>query len=210
MVKVADACSPLGVQYTYMHRFLLALLLLASPVLFAQKVNIDYDHEADFSRVRRYQWRLHPVFEKNPGLQEKYAIAIQLVQQSSNKELIKRGFQPADSMPDIYLTFFVIGDEAQETRTTIDPAMPIGPMMGPWWGSPYGWYGADMPVWTTTTVENFIEGTLVMDIVDAATSKLLWRAYCRDEIRDMRKRDENIDKAVRKALKQFPPKSKKK
>lgn len=206
-MALADACNPPGVQYTYMHRFLLALLLLASPVLFAQKVNIDYDREADFSRVRRYQWRLHPVFEKNPGLQEQYTVAIQLVQQSSNKELIKRGFQPEDATPDIFLTFFVVASDAQETITRIDPATP---MIGPWWGAPYGWYGTAMPVWTTTTVENFKEGMLVLDVVDAATSKLLWRAYCTDEIRDMRKRDENIDKAVRKALKQFPPKSKKK
>ena len=44
------------------------------------------------------------------------------------------------------------------------------------------------------------------NIVDASTSKLIWRAYCGDQIREMRKRDKKITAAVKKALDRFPPK----
>jgi len=49
---------------------------------------------------------------------------------------------------------------------------------------------------------------LVLDVVDAATSKLIWRPYATDTIRYMRNRDKNIDATVRKALDRFPPKQK--
>jgi hypothetical protein len=70
--------------------------------------------------------------------------------------------------------------------------------------SGYGWYGA--PTWTVTEVEDYLRGMLVIEILDAHTSKLLWRAACGDQIKDMRKRDENINKIVKKALERFPPK----
>jgi hypothetical protein len=170
------------------------------PVLpaFAQKVSVEFDHEADFSKVKRYQWRTHPVFEKKPELQNTYATGIQLVLEAGNQQLMKQGLQPVDASPDVFVTFFLIAQDAQELKTTVDS--------GPWWGYGYGWYAP--PAWTITEVEYYKEGMLVIDIVDAHTSKLLWRAYCSDQIRNMRTRDKNINSAVRKALGRFPPKQK--
>jgi hypothetical protein len=160
------------------------------PSAFAQKVDVQYDHNADFSRIRRYQWRTHPVFEKNPQLQQTYATGIQLVLEAGNAELMKRGFQPDDASPDIFVTFFLLTKEAQEIKTTME-------------SGGYGWYA--YPAWTVTTVEPYIKAMLVIDIVDAATSKLLWRAYCGDKVKDWRNRDKNANSTVRKALDKFPP-----
>lgn len=185
-----------------MRRFVLGAVLLAciGSSAFAQKVNIDYDRQADFPHIRRYQWRTHPVFEKDPSLLEKFSVAIQLVHQSGNKELIKRGMQPVESTPDVYFTFFIVADEGREAQTTAVASV------GMWSATPYGWYGGEMPVLTNTKIVNFVQGTLVIDVVNAATSRLIWRADCSDEIRDMSKRDKTIDSCVRKALNKFPPK----
>ena len=172
---------------------LLACGALSSTAL-AQKVEIQYDHEADLSQVRRYQWRTHPVFEKNPELQQLYATAIQLVLEAGNQQLMKRGLQPDDLSPDIFVTFFILTREAQEIKTTV--------LSG--WGSAYSWYGA--PTWTISEVEDYLRGMVVIDILDAHTSKLLWRAACGDKIKDMRNRDKNINSIVKKALERFPPK----
>jgi hypothetical protein len=102
---------------------------------------------------------------------------------------------PADSSPDVFVTFFLHAKDAQRETTTFDP--------GPWWGG-YGWYAP--PVWTTTSIDYYKEGMLVLDIIDAATSKLLWRAYCGDQVHDMADRHKVINKAVRKAFDRFPPK----
>ena len=161
----------------------------------AQKVTIDFDREADFSRVKHYAWRTHPIFEKQPELQEKYATGIQLVLQAGNEQMRKRGLQPDDASPDVFVTFFLSGTERQEERTVIDA--------GSWWTTGYGWYVP--PVWTHTETSYYLEGMLVLDMVDAATSKLLWRAYCRDTIKDFRERHNNIRSAVKKAFEKFPP-----
>jgi hypothetical protein len=61
----------------------------------------------------------------------------------------------------------------------------------------------------TTTVENYKEGTLVVDMFDANTKKLLWRGNATDTLSD--KSDKNIkklDKSVEKMFKDFPPKPK--
>ena len=60
-----------------------------------------------------------------------------------------------------------------------------------------------------TFVENYVAGILLLDVVDAKTKKLLWRAACKDKIEDMRERHKNAENIVKKALKSFPPKYKK-
>jgi hypothetical protein len=179
---------------------LTALVIACSvlaPAASGQKVNIHSDPEADFSRIRQYQWRIHPVYEKKPELQEVYATGNQLVMEAANQELMKRGFQPVESSPDVYLTFYLHARPGQTERTV---------MVDPWWGAGYGWYTS--PAWITTEIDRFVDGMVVIDIIDARSSKLIWRAYCGDQIRDFRERDKNITKAVRKALERFPPKKK--
>ena len=51
--------------------------------------------------------------------------------------------------------------------------------------------------------ESAAPGTLVIDFIDANTNKLVWRAVARAENKDFRKQ-ENIEKAVDKALEKYP------
>jgi len=169
---------------------------LVVPSVFAQKVTIDFDKTADFSHIRNYEWRVHPAFEKYPELREQYSTGIQLVLDAGNRQLIKKGLRPSDGPPDVFVTFFLSAETNQKLRTVIE-SVP-----GDW----YGWYAH--PAWTRTEVDYYTSGLLVLDIVDAATSKLIWRAYCTDTIHDMRNRHENINSTVRKALDRFPPKNK--
>jgi hypothetical protein len=55
-------------------------------------------------------------------------------------------------------------------------------------------------------VSNYVEGTLILDFVDAKTNMLAWRAASRDDVRDWKERHKNVQKMVDKALKRFPPK----
>jgi hypothetical protein len=160
----------------------------------AQKVEVQFDHEADFSHIRLYEWRTHPVFEKNPELKEKYATGIQLVLEAGNKELAKRRLLPVDNSPDVFVTFFLAGEGAQQMRTYFESG----------WGPGYGWYGA--PTWTVTEIEHYVQGLIVIEMIDARTSKLLWRAWGGQQIKDWRERDKNINSVVKKALGKFPPK----
>jgi len=174
---------------------LLACLLLSSSMR-AQRVDIDFDKDADFSHIKRYQWRSHPAYEKHPELKEKYATGIQLVLEAGNQQLMKKGLRPSEGPPDVFVTFYLAAEDNAAMRTVIDAASSA-------W---YGWFA--VPIWTHTEVDYFKSGVLVLDVVSAATSKLIWRAYCSDTVRDMAHRDKNINDAVRKAFDKFPPKHK--
>jgi hypothetical protein len=84
--------------------------------------------------------------------------------------------------------------------------------MGGYGGYGYrGWGGMGGMGTATTTVSEYMVGTLVVDIFDAKTKALLFRGTASDEISD--KTDKNIkkvDKAMDKMFKDFPPGSKEK
>ncbi len=87
------------------------------------------------------------------------------------------------SAPDVFLTFFVSSKDVKNTYT--DMVVPLAPAYG--W---YGWYAP--PVWTVTRTEQYLEGTLVMDMVEPDASTLIWRPSATDAILDFRTRDKNI------------------
>jgi hypothetical protein len=179
--------------------FLLLLAALAPFSASAQNVKVDFDRSFDFSKIHRYQWRTHPIFEKHPELRDRYSTAIQLVMSDTNEQLMKRGFRPVQSKPDLFLTFFVSGRDVKNTYTDmVSPA-------GVWYGW-YGWYVP--PVWTVTRTEQYLEGTLVVDFIDPKSSQLVWRASATDTISDYRNRDKNVNAAVKKIFGKFPPKQK--
>lgn len=163
----------------------------------AQKVTIDYDKSQPLGGLHRYQWRMHQVFEKNPALLEKYAVGIELIKQFTNEEMTKKGFQSVSSSPDFFVTFVIGTRNKEETIVTSS-----GPMMYGW----YGWSPAYAPMWTESMTRQYTEGTLILDMVRADSSQLAWRAYCWSDIRDAKERHKNIQKAIKKALKDFPPK----
>ena len=122
-------------------------------------------------------------------MKEAYATGIQLVLEAGDAQLMKKRLQPVEHSTDVFITFFLHANPGQSFKI-VDGG--------------YGWYGP--AAWTTTEIESYAEGMLVIDIVDASTSKMIWRAYCGDEIREMRKRDKKFTAAVKKALDRFPPK----
>jgi hypothetical protein len=61
----------------------------------------------------------------------------------------------------------------------------------------------------TTTVDYSQVGTLVVDVFDTATKKLIWRATATDAVSDNPDKNEmKLEKAVEEMFSHFPPKSK--
>ena len=62
----------------------------------------------------------------------------------------------------------------------------------------------------TTTVDNYKVGTLVLDMFDTQTKKLVWRGSASDTLSDKTDKNiKNLDKGVEKMLRDFPPEPKK-
>ncbi len=167
---------------------LIVCVLIAGPAL-AAKSFVDFEETFDFSGFKRYQWRTHPVMEANPALAQT-AIAGDIVMSEGNEILMGRGYEPVEFEPDFYIAFYVTGKEGM-TATTY----------GSSWYSNTAWTSS-----TNTIVRNFVDGTLVIDIVDAKSTELVWRASYSDKVSNWKKRHKVISKAVQKAFKKFPPK----
>jgi hypothetical protein len=84
--------------------------------------------------------------------------------------------------------------------------------MGGYGGYGYrGWGGMGGMGTSTTTVSEYLVGTLVVDIFDAKTKALLFRGTASDEISDKPEKNiKKVEKASNKMFKDFPPGSKEK
>lgn len=190
----------------HLHRVaILVLPVLLAGTASAQKVRIEYDRDVDFSRYKTYDWKEHPFLKNHPESRQ-FTVGAQLVQSDTNQILMRRGFTPVDLEPDLYITQFITARLGKETHTM--PAAGVYPDMYMWPGSWYSWSGAWFSAWDTF-VENYLEGILLLDVVDARTNKLLWRAACKTKIDEMKERHKDIADTVKKALKDFPPVPKK-
>ena len=61
---------------------------------------------------------------------------------------------------------------------------------------------------STTTVQTYKVGTLVVDMFEAGSKNLIWRAASHSALAgNPEKETKNLDKDVQKMFKQFPPKA---
>ena len=130
---------------------------------------MDYDTNFDFSPYQRYDWRTHPEMEKDPALAQK-AIAGDIVMSEGNTILMGRGFQPDDVAPNFYITYFVKGQRFDQPTVFVS-SWNYGP-------------GAAWSTYSESVYKKFVEGTLVIDIVDAKENRLVWRASYADKVTD--------------------------
>lgn len=168
----------------------LGLLLLSTTSLLAQKTNIDWDRQTNFSQFHTYAWQKSPHPAKEFWNQR--------VIDGVNKQLQSKGLQEVQDNPDLWVVYTThVEDQKQVVGT--------GYNMGPGWGWGPWWGGGP----TTTTYQTYItkEGTLVVELANAKTHELEWRGSVTDSISDnSNKNINNLDKAIAKLFKGYPPK----
>jgi hypothetical protein len=73
-------------------------------------------------------------------------------------------------------------------------------------GGGWLWRGFDGFGESTTTEQDYREGTLVIDFYDGKTKQLIWRGSTESVLSDKAEKNEkNLDKGVAKMFKNFPP-----
>ena len=73
--------------------------------------------------------------------------------------------------------------------------VPNGFAYGPWWGGGYG----------AASVETYIDGTLIVDLYDASTKKMVWRGVATATASDKpSKNAAKMNKALDKMFEKFP------
>ena len=92
----------------------------------AESVHVDFTPGFDFAGLKRYSWRIHPVFANKPELAEQYQAGIELVKNTVNQNLMSRGFQSTDQTPEFYVTFLLTGRAKRTLTSFISAARMVG------------------------------------------------------------------------------------
>ncbi|HZR56611.1 MAG TPA: DUF4136 domain-containing protein [Terriglobales bacterium] len=162
--------------------FLSFLILFVTANVLAQDVKTDYDHHANFSQYHTYYWE--KVQTTNPLWQSR-------IQEAVDHELQAKGWQRVDNGGDVAIAAVGSAHNQKEYQTFYDG-------MGGW-----RWGGLGQ---TTTQVQNYPVGTLVLDLYDTHNKQLIWRGTASDSLSDNPdKNEKKLDKTVHKMLEHFPP-----
>ena len=178
-------------MYRHLNRMaaLGAGVLLAAASAGAQDVSIDYDKATNFADYKTFALKMgtswgNPLSEKR-------------VTDEIASSLVEKGWAQA---PEGKADTIVVLHGATEQKKNLN-TFYTGGYGGYGWG---GW-GGGMGT-TTTTVSEYKVGTLVTDIFDAKSKKLLWRGIASDEISDKPEKNvKKIGKVGDKLFKKFPP-----
>jgi len=168
-------------------------LLVASAVACASpKVGYDYDLSTNFNAYHTYAWV--------PGEQEvtgdkriDNSLVDTRIRTTIGTQLRSKGYAaPAGGSPDFYVAYHLgVKDMMKETTTKN--------------------YIGDRAYGTVTTVRDvqpYKEGTLLIDIIDARSKKVVWQASALAEVEPgmtPEERDKRINGVVQAMLAHFPP-----
>jgi Domain of unknown function (DUF4136) len=170
----------------------------------AQKVNVEYDHQASFASYHTYRWG------KNRG-QLPDADEDTHIKNVLDSQLQAKGLQPVTSgKADLVVTYqATVNSQGQQVDTYLnDDDLGLYPGWG--WGRGWGWGWGDFgPGYTTSTIATINKGDLLVDMVDPAQKKVVFRGYATGAFQSNPiKEDQQMTKAIDKMLKNFPPKEK--
>lgn len=165
--------------------FGIAILIGCGPTL---QVKTDFDHAAVFNQYRSFRMGDETVIEK--GTASDNTIVKDRVDAAIRTGLATRGLvqSPGPDSADL-IARFAVG--ARTVRELEGVGYPL--TVGVWGAYPEDFWVTEHP-----------EGTLVIDLVDARSQKLVWRAYCTAQGAGLADAA-FIQKAVNKAFQHFPP-----
>ena len=163
------------------------------------KIRTDYDPSADFSGLETYQWAQRQRTDNDDS--RVYNDLVEgRVKRAVNRVLQEKGFREVSGgNPNFWIAWN--GDiDGKMSLTTVNSGYGYG----------WGWYGyGGMGISSSQTyVNEWDEGTLLIDIVEGAKKQLIWRGSATMELRDggtPEQSDQNAYQVAQKLLKSFPP-----
>jgi hypothetical protein len=162
---------------------LVGLMLLFAGRSSAAAVKTDYDRNANFAQYKTYSWE---------RVQTRDPLMVDRIKSAVNGSLAAKGLTEVPTGGDLS----IVAIEVTHNQQTLDTF--------------YNNFGGDRRFGgfgdATTTTETYRVGTLVVDLSDPATKKLVWRGSASDTLSDKSEKNiDNLDKGVVKMFKKFPP-----
>jgi hypothetical protein len=119
--------------------------------------------------------------------------------------MVSKGFEETTSDPDLRVNAVTIMKNRQEVTANTNYYGYGGVYR------PYGWGTGSGGAYTTYNVSDYLDGSIIIDIVDARTNKLIWEGAGNKEIdKPSKDLDASIRSAILRIMKDFPPDKRKK
>lgn len=171
---------------------ILLMLWIAGSVMAVagMKVKVSEKPGVDYSAYQTYAWK------RRADLKADHPMATgsdtdQWLRGLANDQLAASGFElVAAEEADLWVNYVTYdSDVLQIEGTTKDIAGSVK-----WIGDP-----------DAHSMRNYLEGTLVIEIVDAKTGKMLWSGWASDAAATQEKLQGKAPKAIKKIFQHFPP-----
>jgi len=174
----------------------LGVVLLALSGCSTASYVVDWDTTRDFSGYRTFAWyELAPPRGQSAAPEAPNAIVADRIHRAVTGVFGQRGFQPAAAgEADLLVTYGIVlrpGVRVYQTG----------------WGDPYwgccGWGWG--PRWGHAWARTYVEGTLVVDVLDGSRRRLVWRGIAEGAFTSPNPSQERVAEVVTRLMQSFPP-----
>ncbi len=163
-------------------------ILAVGAVVFAD-TKTDYDRSADFAKFQTYDFKAP---RAGNGIVAN-SLVLSRIQAAVREQLGTKGLRQDTAKPDLFVVAHVAAKEVRD----VDYLPPLGG-----WRN-WGWMGPDV------IVNEYVKGTIILDLVDSKSNQLVWRGVTTDTASDLLdvQSAKNVEKMIKDSLKDYPPKT---
>jgi hypothetical protein len=179
--------------------FISAGLLLLAACSSPLKVTSDHDSSVDFSQYKTFA--MYKLTDKSGAVSQ---LNQNRIIEAVRKQMLAKGFTENESNPDVLVNVVTYLKEKQQVTANTNYYGYGG------YYRPYAWGGGMASGTTTYNTYDYHDGTLMVDVIDAAKKQLVWQGVGNKEIDKPNKNpDKKISEAITKIMASFPPGAKK-
>lgn len=175
---------------------LLLLGVMAMAACATVQVSQDYDPHADLLHYGTWRWR-DPVQAATGDIRVDNPLLDKRIRRAVENHLAGRNISVAQGQPDLFLSYHLAIEQKIQSDTYYT-TMGVGSYYYPWYGG----------IGTETSIRQYNQNRLTIDIHAADTDDLLWRGVGTYRLKTYKTPQEAaaaIQKTVHEILGQFPP-----
>ena len=186
---------------TRMRQLALGMGLVLAAGCAGQQVTTDYSPATSFSQFRTF------ALVSSPDTAAGQQLLDQRVSNAVQAQLTGKGLTATDRQnADLFVGYGMVDKTHKEVYTDRD---------GWGWGGGWGWryyrWGVAWPMTVQRRVETYTDGTVVVNLIDAKTKKVVWEGEVADVVSlpvgNPVSATKDIDAAVAKLFGKYPPQS---
>ena len=161
-------------------------------------VQSDFDHQVNFTKYSTFAWYVKPEKDKPPAAGRNQIIDGR-IRRAIAEDLIGKGFsQTSPEKADVFVTYYM---SLNSQLRMYAGGWGYGWGYGPYWRYGYGYW----PGWGYPTAYTYHEGTIIIDIIDGGTRRLVWRGTVSRALTKKSSSEEKITKSITRVMLGFPP-----